>query len=55
VALNIKPNKDGFYEVKNVNFNLYSNVSIIVSDQYQQLSQRKFNVSENTSFETKDL
>lgn len=55
LAFNLKPNKDGIFEVKNVDFSKYSSISIIVSDQFNQLSQKKFNVSDNTPFETKDL
>lgn len=32
VAVNLKPNKDGVFELSNIDFAKYSNVQIIVSD-----------------------
>lgn len=55
VIANLIPDKDGNYEVKNVHFNNYQIVHIAVSDQQQQLTLRKFNVSDAQPIEKKDL
>lgn len=54
--MNLKPNKEGEIEVKNVDFDKYSNVQILIGDQKSVLSMRKFNVSSKESaIEKKDL
>lgn len=55
LVLNLKANADNEFVVKNVNFEKYSIVQILIGDQKQQLTMRKFNVSTNQPVEKKDL
>lgn len=55
LVLNLKANADNEFVVKNVNFEKYSIVQILIGDQKQQLTMRKFNVSKNQPVEKKDL
>ena len=55
LVLNLKANADNEFVVKNVNFEKYSIVQILIGDQKQQLTMRKFNVSTNQPVEKQDL